>query len=91
MISGADSIKIHGQYVSVRAEIDNLSMLSAHADANEIMAWLHGFQAPPRLTFVTHGEPPAADALRLRIQEELGWACQVPAYRDVVLLDRASG
>jgi metallo-beta-lactamase family protein len=78
MIAGIDSIKIHGEYVPVRARVENLSMLSAHADANEILRWLKGFERPPRMTFVTHGEPTASDALRHRIEEELGWRCTVP-------------
>ena len=86
MTRGAESVKIHGSYVPVRAEVDNLHMLSAHADADEIMAWLRNFRRPPKETFVTHGEPDAADALRRRIQEELGWACTVPEYRDTVEL-----
>lgn len=82
MTAGAESIKIHGQYVPVRAEIANLDMLSAHADANEIVSWLRNFEAPPQTTFITHGEPDAADALRHRIEEELQWSCSVPQYRD---------
>ena len=79
-------MKIHGQYVPIRAEVHNLHMLSAHADANEIMAWLGNFDEPPRRTFVTHGEPAASDTLRHRIEEELGWPCTVPDYRDRVAL-----
>ncbi len=79
---GAERVKIHGQYVPVRAEVANLQMLSAHADADEIMAWLGDLREPPRMTFITHGEPEAADALRHRIEEELGWPCTVPDYRD---------
>jgi metallo-beta-lactamase family protein len=78
MIAGADTIKIHGQYLPVRAEVANLDMLSAHADSDEIMRWLRGFKTAPRMTFVVHGEPAASDALRHRIEEELGWACLVP-------------
>lgn len=80
MVSGADSIKIHGEYVPVRAEVKNLEMLSAHADADEILRWLKGFKTPPRAAFVTHGEPSASDALRHRIEEELGWTCVVPDH-----------
>lgn len=84
MLEGAESVKIHGGYVPVRAEVVNLQMLSAHADADQIMEWLGHFQKPPKTTFITHGEPAAADALRHRIEEELGWTCQVPEYRDQV-------
>jgi metallo-beta-lactamase family protein len=86
LVGGADQIKIHGQYLPVRAEIDNLEMLSAHADAGEIMSWLGNFKSPPRTTFVTHGEPAAADALRRRIEEELKWTCRVPEYKEQVEL-----
>jgi metallo-beta-lactamase family protein len=78
MTAGADQVKIHGAYVQVRAEVANLHMLSAHADADEIVAWLRHFESPPRMTFITHGEPEASDALRKRIAEELGWSCTVP-------------
>ncbi len=80
MMAGADSIKIHGEYVPVRAEVKNLDMLSAHADADEILRWLRGFKSRPRTTFITHGEPSASDALRKRIEEELGWTCVVPDH-----------
>jgi metallo-beta-lactamase family protein len=86
MTHGAESVKIHGQYVPVRAEVRNLEMLSAHADADEIMGWLRKIQSPPKLTFVTHGEPVASDALRHRIAEELGWACRVPEQREELAL-----
>ena len=87
MMAGADKIKIHGEYFPVAAEIRNLDMLSAHADADEIMRWLRGFEAPPRMTFITHGEPAAADALRLRIQDELGWSVTIPEHGQVAKLD----
>jgi len=64
----------------VRAEVKMLGNLSAHADANEILGWLSGFTQPPRHTFITHGEPEAADALRHRIEEELHWPCSIPDY-----------
>ena len=87
LVAGAEAVKIHGAYLPVKAEVANLHMLSAHADADEILAWLENFEAPPRHTFITHGEPDAADTLRLRIAEELGWPCSVPEYKDSAALD----
>ena len=86
MVAGAPSVKIHGAYVSVKAEVKNLDMLSAHADSDELLRWLRGFKTPPRQTFVTHGEPAAADALRRRIEEELRWDCLVPEQGQTVAL-----
>ncbi|WP_269582861.1 MBL fold metallo-hydrolase RNA specificity domain-containing protein [Roseibium sp. Sym1] len=87
LVAGATSVKIHGSQVPVRAQVDNLDMLSAHADADEIMRWLGNFEAPPKQTFITHGEPDAADALRHRIESELHWPCYVPDYREEIELD----
>jgi metallo-beta-lactamase family protein len=86
MTSGAKAVKIHGNYVAVHAEVHNLHMLSAHADADEILGWLRHFESPPRRTFVSHGEPAASDALRHRIEEQLGWSCAVAEYREEVEL-----
>jgi metallo-beta-lactamase family protein len=86
ILAGAESVKIHGAYVPVHAEVELIDNLSAHADCDEILAWLKGFERPPRETFITHGEPAAADALRHRIEEELGWRCRVPDYLEAANL-----
>ena len=80
MLQGAKEIKIHGQYVPVRAEVAVLHNLSAHADYAETLAWLGHFKRAPRRVFITHGEPAAADALRRHIGETLGWNAEVPDY-----------
>jgi metallo-beta-lactamase family protein len=58
--------------------------MSAHADSNEIMRWLHGFSMPPRQTFIVHGELTSMQALRARIERELGWTCMLPEHRQTV-------
>jgi metallo-beta-lactamase family protein len=86
LLLGEKRIKIHGKYVNVRAEVVALEGMSAHADVEEILAWLRGFERPPRQTFITHGEPRASDALRRRIEEELGWSARVPEHEERVEL-----
>ena len=86
IVQGATEVKIHGAYVPIRAEVAVLDNLSAHADYSETLGWLRGFASKPRQTFVTHGEPAAADELRRRIGEALGWATLVPDYRETVEL-----
>lgn len=78
MVEGAREVKIHGEWIDIRAEVADLDMLSAHADANEIFRWLGGFDRPPRRTFIVHGEEDASIALARRIESELGWQCQIP-------------
>lgn len=77
LLAGETEIKMFGQWVPIRAEIANLPELSAHADAGEIIRWLRGFEKPPRRAFIVHGEPDASDALRVRIERELGWDAAV--------------
>ena len=86
MLNGADAIKIHGEYIPLRAEVAVLDNLSAHADYEEIIEWLRYFDTPPRQTFITHGEPAAADALRHHIEEHLHWNVRVPDYLEKVVL-----
>ena len=78
MLGGAASVRIHGADVPIRAEVTALPNLSSHADADEILAWMRGFDRPPAQVYVTHGEPAAADAMRSRIEHELGWPACVP-------------
>lgn len=89
MVDGADRIRVHGRDVDVRARVRLLDGLSAHADADELIAWMRAFRRPPRETFVTHGEPIASDALRFRVQDQLGWSCRVPEHLESVELRRA--
>jgi metallo-beta-lactamase family protein len=76
--AGERSLRIHGEELSVRAEVVTLHGMSAHADAGQILQWLRTAPKPPRGVFVTHGEPGPADALRMRIEHELGWPAHVP-------------
>lgn len=77
LLAGERELKMFGEWIEVRAEIDNLPELSAHGDAAEIIRWLRGFKQAPRRTFIVHGEASAADALRMRIERELQWAASV--------------
>jgi metallo-beta-lactamase family protein len=80
LLDGAEELKIHGQYVPVRASVRRLDGLSAHADYSELIDWLRRSQVRPRRVFVTHGEPSAADALRRRLKDELGLDALVPDH-----------
>jgi metallo-beta-lactamase family protein len=81
------TIKLHGEYIPVRAAIESISSLSAHADYGEMLDWLGKMTTAPERTFITHGEPAAADALRRRIAERLHWRCDVPSYLETVELE----
>ena len=84
LVDGEKSVKIHGEWIPVAAQIEKIDSMSAHADSNELMHWLGGFKAPPAQTFLVHGEPVAQDALGGRIQKQLGWAWKAPQHAEKV-------
>jgi metallo-beta-lactamase family protein len=87
LVGGAEQVKIHGEYVPVRAEVVDLEGLSAHADFEEIGQWLTSLRQAPRRVFVTHGEPAASDAMRRWLTDQLGWTPEIPVYGQRVRLD----
>ncbi len=78
--SGEKSIRIYGQEVEIHAEVVQLTSASAHADANQTLAWLRSMEQAPQQVFVVHGEMQAADMLRQRIAHELRWHATVPEH-----------
>jgi metallo-beta-lactamase family protein len=81
---GARSLKLYGQDVLVLAEIIQMGQLSAHAGKSELLRWLTAFPAPPKQTYLTHGEPVAAQALQAAIREKFQWKVAVARYLDTV-------
>lgn len=75
---GATSLKIHGEFVPVRARIADLGSMSGHADRSELLRWLADLKTPPRHVFVTHGEEHAAKALAETLTQERRWETHVP-------------
>ncbi|MBU0590430.1 MAG: MBL fold metallo-hydrolase [Gammaproteobacteria bacterium] len=86
MVAGERSIRIHGQDVAVNAEVMMLHGMSAHADAQQIIEWLASSPQPPRGVYINHGESDPADALRQRIERELGWSAMVPRLGQTIEL-----
>ena len=80
LASGGKSVRIHGRDVPVKAEVVQLQSASAHADANQILAWLRTMPEAPNQVYVVHGELGPSDELRKRIKHELGWRAIVPEH-----------
>jgi metallo-beta-lactamase family protein len=80
LLENAKMLRIHGEFVPVRAEIIELGQLSAHADRGEIVRWLSGLTAPPRQTFLVHGEASGLQSLRGTIETKWQWRVTIPSY-----------
>src|SRR5437667_1963896 len=79
---GARQIRIFGVDYPVRASVHVIDSFSAHGDYREILRWLAGFKRAPRTTFLVHGEPVAAAAMKDHIVvSHKGWGVEIPAYR----------
>ena len=74
---GAKELRMFGGETPVRATIMVSDAYSAHADRAEILRWLGGFKHPPGITYIVHGEPEAAEALRKAVIDTLGWRAEV--------------
>lgn len=86
LADGATSVKIHGRYIPVNAEVVDIRGYSAHADREQMVSWLR--HAPkPRGVFVVHGEPDSARALAHSLHERLGWTSVVPRFQEKVRVD----
>jgi len=84
---GAKTLRMYGEDVPVAAEVINLRQFSAHAGKSELMRWLTGLPAPPRQTYLGHGEPAASAALKFTIESNFRWRVSLPAYLQTVDLD----
>ncbi len=88
LLAGEREVKIHGEYVPVRAAVHHLQGFSGHADRHELLQWLRNMRGTaPAMTFVVHGEAEASDAMRQAIERELGWRhVRVPQHGETVTL-----
>src|SRR5579859_5364745 len=83
---GAKTLRLFGQEVAVNAEIVALGQFSAHAGKSELLRWLTALPAPPKQTYLVHGEPAAAQSLQGSVQQQLKWNVSVARYLDTVNL-----
>lgn len=80
LVKGEPFVKIFGEMVPVKARVELLHNLSAHADYQEILYWLANFTRAPKKVFITHGEPNATISLKTKIEEKFAWPCIIPHY-----------
>jgi len=87
LLEGAKSLRIHGQEITVGAEIVKIDGLSAHADQAELLRWLAAFKVAPQQTMIVHGEPRASLALRDQLANDRGWSASVPQLGESLVVN----
>ena len=78
LVDGVGKVKLFGEEIQVKAKIQVLPGVSGHADKNGLLDWLHGFEHPPKLTFVNHGDPECADSFAKCLNDEQGYPAFAP-------------
>ncbi len=78
MLEGAHELKFFGKYYPVKAQIDHIETLSAHADQQGLLNWTNEIKNIPEEVFLIHGEPTAQDALRVKMKDTYGWNVSIP-------------
>ncbi len=66
-------VRIFGEEFTRRAQVKAILGFSGHGDRNDLLAWAGAMQRKPARTFLVHGEPDAAEALKQGLQSELGF------------------
>jgi metallo-beta-lactamase family protein len=89
LLEGARTIRMHGQNIPVHCRFLAVDGLSAHADADELVRWLHSEKMLPTSVFITHGEPEAAATLAQTIRQDQV-KVHMPELADVAAFDPAT-
>ncbi|MFS4459102.1 MBL fold metallo-hydrolase RNA specificity domain-containing protein [Bdellovibrio sp. HCB2-146] len=86
LANGCTELKVHGQYIPIKAKVVQSDAFSAHADQKELLAWLAQAAQKPQQVFLVHGEPSASAELANRIRDHLGIPVTVPKLNQTILL-----
>ena len=85
LVDGARNIKMFGDDYVVKARIETLGGLSAHAGQRELLEWIDSFQPRPR-TVLVHGEAQAQDVLADKLWHEQHLKVEIPTRGDSIVI-----
>jgi len=86
LVEGEPEVKIHGEWIPVKAHVTQISGLSAHADAGELTLWLSRRESEPEAVYLIHGEYEAQQALATRLSDEFGWKPMIPELGETLVI-----
>lgn len=78
LVEGEKEVKLFGETIFVRANIEVLEGVSGHADKPGLIRWIRGFEKKPRRVFVVHGEDTVCDAFAACLREEYAYDASAP-------------
>ncbi len=78
LIDGADSVKLFGEKIGVKAHIEILDGVSGHADKQGLIDWINGFKVKPKRVFIVHGQDEVTDEFAKCLADEYGYETFAP-------------
>ncbi|KKU19329.1 hypothetical protein A3A64_04275 [Candidatus Gottesmanbacteria bacterium RIFCSPLOWO2_01_FULL_48_11] len=84
ILDGAKSVKIVGEDVPVRAQIQAIGGYSSHADQSELLNWLRPMRDTLKNVFIVQGEEDQMDILQTAIRDKLAVDASIPHIGDSI-------
>lgn len=85
MVQGVERIKVHGEWLPVKAKIRRLNGLSGHADYAELGEWLKRSKLPADMRiYLVHGEPDALEAMSDYLSQTSPYDVHIADYMGVL-------
>ncbi len=86
IIEGANSIRIFGEKLLVKAKVFTIGGFSAHADQQGLLQWLEDFENPAMQVYMIHGEKSVSESFAALVRQKLGFDTHVPGIGSVITL-----
>ena len=71
IVDGQKNIKIFGEDIAVKAQIEYIEGYSGHADQKQLLNFVKAFQKKPKHIFLVHGEEESEIELKQKLLEEI--------------------
>jgi len=86
ILDGARQIRIGGETIELRCQVERIDGLGSHSDYNQLMAYVMRLRPKLRRVLVNHGERPKAQNLASMINRQLRIQTQHPLVQEAIKL-----
>jgi len=85
MLQGADSVKIHGEWLPIKAQVEVMHGLSGHGDYVDIEHWLKQSALPKNMSIqLVHGDLDALEGMRDHLRRTTSFDVDVAGYHNIL-------
>ena len=84
LLRGDQFISVLNDKIEVRADIEQISGLSAHADKKDLIKWCKQGKGTPKEVLVVHGEPESSESFAKTLRDELKWNARVAKFGEEI-------